>query len=141
MASLTDAPPTSRPRTLARRLLGAILLFAGVSHLSFAREEFSAQVPDWFPLDDDPVVLVSGIAEISLGAALIAWTRGRVPTGLVAAAFFVAIFPGNIAQYLEGTDAFGLDTDRKRFVRLFFQPLLVVWALWATAAWRDRPRG
>ncbi|MQW76984.1 hypothetical protein GHK92_13970 [Nocardioides sp. dk4132] len=141
MASLTDAPPTSLPRTLARRLLGAILVFAGVSHLTFAREEFSAQVPDWFPVGDDPVVLVSGVAEISLGAALLAWTRGRVPTGLVAAAFFIAIFPGNIAQYLEGTDAFGLDTDRKRFVRLFFQPVLVAWALWATAAWRDRPRG
>ncbi|WP_166134995.1 DoxX family protein [Nocardioides ochotonae] len=141
MASLTDAPPTSLPRTVARRLLGAILLFAGVSHLTFAREEFSAQVPDWFPVGDDPVVLVSGIAEISLGAALVAWTRGRIPTGLLAAAFFIAIFPGNIAQYVEGTDAFGLDSDRKRFVRLFFQPLLVVWALWSTAAWRDRPRG
>ncbi|NPC97201.1 hypothetical protein [Nocardioides sp. zg-DK7169] len=140
MASLTDAPPTSLPRTLARRLLGAVLVFAGVSHLTFAREEFSAQVPDWFPVDDDPVVLVSGIAEISLGAALFAWTRGRIPTGLLAAAFFIAIFPGNIAQYLEGTDAFGLDSDRKRFVRLFFQPVLVVWALWSTAAWRDRPR-
>ncbi|WP_166389228.1 DoxX family protein [Nocardioides ochotonae] len=141
MASLTDAPPTSLPRTVARRLLGAILLFAGVSHLTFAREEFSAQVPDWFPVGDDPVVLVSGIAEISLGAALVAWTRGRIPTGLLAAAFFIAILPGNIAQYVEGTDAFGLDSDRKRFVRLFFQPLLVVWALWSTAAWRDRPRG
>ena len=140
MATLTDAPATSLPRTLARRLLGAILVFAGVSHLTFAREEFTAQVPDWFPVDDDPVVLVSGIAEISLGAALIAWTRGRVTTGLLVAAFFVAIFPGNIAQYLEGTDAFGLDSDRKRFVRLFFQPVLVVWALWSTGAWRDRPR-
>ena len=87
------------------------------------------------------MVLVSGLAEISLGAALLAWTRGRVPVGFVAAAFFIAIFPGNIAQYLEGTDAFGLDTDRKRFVRLFFQPVLVAWALWSTAAWRDRPRG
>ena len=140
MATLTDAPATSLPRTLARRLLGAILVFAGVSHLTFAREEFTAQVPDWFPVDDDPVVLVSGIAEISLGAALIAWTRGRVTTGLLVAAFFVAIFPGNIAQYLEGTDAFGLDSDRKRFVRRFFQPVLVVWALCSTGAWRDRPR-
>ena len=138
--ALLDASPTSRPRSLARILLGGILVFAGVSHLSFARDEFVAQVPDWFPVDDDPVVLVSGIVEISLGAALIGYARGRVPVGLVVAAFFVAIFPGNIAQYAEHTDAFGLDTDQKRFVRLFFQPVLVLWALWATGAWRDRPR-
>jgi len=138
--SLLDAPPTSRPRTAARMLLGGILVFAGVSHLTFAREEFVAQVPDWFPVSDDPVVLVSGVVEISLGAALVAFGRGRIGVGLLAAAFFVAIFPGNIAQYLEHTDAFGLDTDRKRFVRLFFQPVLVAWALWATAAWRDRPK-
>ena len=139
MALLTSTP-TSKPRSLARIVLGAFLVFAGVSHLTFAREEFVAQVPDWFPIDDDPVVLVSGVLEISLGAALIGFTRGRVPVGWVVAAFFVAIFPGNIAQYLEGTDAFGLDTDQKRFVRLFFQPVLVLWALWSTGAWRDRPR-
>ena len=138
--SLLDAPPTSRPRTIARIGLGAILVFAGVSHLTFAREEFVAQVPDWFPVSDDPVVLVSGAVEISLGAALIAFGRGRIGVGLLAAAFFVAIFPGNIAQYAEHTDAFGLDTDQKRFVRLFFQPVLVAWALWSTGAWRDRPR-
>jgi uncharacterized membrane protein len=137
--SLWHAPPTSRPRTAARMLLGGILVFAGVSHLTFARDEFVAQVPDWFPVSDDPVVLVSGLVEISLGSALVAFGRGRIGVGLLVAAFFVAIFPGNIAQYLEHTDAFGLDTDRLRLVRLFFQPVLVAWALWATAAWRDRP--
>jgi uncharacterized membrane protein len=138
--SLLDAAPTSRPRSLARILLGGILVVAGVSHLTFARDEFRAQVPGWFPVDDDPVVLVSGLVEIGLGAALIGFARGRVGVGLLAAAFFLAIFPGNVAQYVEGKDAFGLDTDQKRFVRLFFQPVLVVWALWSTGAWRDRPR-
>ena len=138
--SLLNAPPTSRPRTIARIALGAILSFAGISHLTFARDEFAAQVPDWFPIGDDPVILISGAVEISLGAALIAFGRGRVGVGFLTAAFFVAIFPGNVAQYLEHTDAFGLDTDTKRFARLFFQPVLVLWALWSTAAWRDRPR-
>ena len=137
--SLLDAPPTSRPRSLARIALGLVLLFAGASHLTFAREDFIAQVPDWFPIDDDPVVLVSGVVELTLGAALVAWARGRVGVGWVVAAFFVAIFPGNIAQWAEHKDAFGLDTDAKRFGRLFFQPVLVLWALWATGAWRDRP--
>ena len=54
--------------------------------------------------------------------------------GWLTAAFFVAIFPGNISQYLTATDAFGLDTDEARFTRLFFQPLLVIWALWSTGA-------
>ncbi len=137
--TLTDARATSLPRTLARWLLGVLLAGAGISHLTFARDEFRAQVPGWFPGDEDPVILVSGLLEISLGAALVAWARGRVTVGFLVAAFFLAIFPGNVAQYLEGTDAFGLDTDRKRLIRLFFQPLLIAWALWATAAWRDRP--
>jgi uncharacterized membrane protein len=55
--------------------------------------------------------------------------------GLVAAGFFVAVFPGNVAQWREGTAAFGLDTDAKRFARLWFQPVLVAWALWSTGAW------
>ncbi|MCB0896932.1 MAG: hypothetical protein KDB43_16445 [Nocardioidaceae bacterium] len=137
--SLLDAPPTSAPRTVARIMLGAFLVLAGISHLTFAREDFSAQVPDWFPVADDPVVLVSGVVEVGLGAALVAFGRGRIGVGLLAAVFFVAVFPGNIAQYVDHADAFGLDTDRARLVRLFFQPVLVIWALWSTAAWRDRP--
>lgn len=125
-----------RVRDAARWLLGAGLVFAGVGHLTFQRDEFQAQVPDWFPVDADLVVVLSGVVEIVLGLALILLSRYRVVVGWVVAAFFVVIFPGNIAQYVEGTDAFGLDTDTARFVRLFFQPVLVAWALWATGAWR-----
>jgi len=130
----SKARPTSLPRTIARIALGAALAFAGTTHLTVAREEFQAQVPEWVPVDDDLVVLGSGVVEIGLGAALIALPRRRVPVGLAVAAFFIAIFPGNISQYVTGTDAFGLDTDRARFVRLFFQPVLVAWALWSTGA-------
>lgn len=112
------------------------LVGAGVAHLTTQRTEFQAQVPSWFPLDEDLVVVVSGIIEIALGLALIVLRRRRVLVGAIVAAFFVAIFPGNIAQWSEGVDAFGLDTDTERFVRLFFQPVLVVWALTATGAWR-----
>lgn len=101
------------------------------------RQEFQAQVPTWVPLDPDFVVLASGVVELGLGAALIlAPARFRPAVGGVAAAFFIAIFPGNISQYVTGTDAFGLDSDRDRLVRLFFQPALVAWALWSTGAWR-----
>ncbi|NKY11071.1 hypothetical protein HGA09_11760 [Cellulomonas hominis] len=118
--------------------MGAALVFAGSSHLTFARQEFQAQVPAWVPVDDDAVVLASGVVEIGLGAALAAAPRRfRAPVGWLAALFFVAIFPGNLSQYATRTDAFGLDTDTKRLVRLPFQPLLVAWALWSTGAWRS----
>ncbi len=131
---------TSLPRTVARLLLGAFLAFAGIAHLTFAREEFVAQVPEALPFDTDLVVVGSGVVEVALGGALIALPRRRVAVGWVVAVFFIAVFPGNISQWLNARDGFGLDTDAKRFARLFFQPLLVLAALWSTAAWKERPR-
>jgi uncharacterized membrane protein len=128
----------SRPRTIGRVILGLFLLLAGISHLTVGREAFTAQVPDWLPLPDDLVVVGSGVVELGLGAALIALPRHRVAVGWIVAAFFVAIFPGNISQYLNHVDAFGLTSDFARALRLLFQPLLVLWALWSTGAWRDR---
>ena len=120
-----------KAQTLGRVLLGSAMVGAGVLHLTTQREEFRAQVPEWFPVDEDLTVLGSGVVEIGLGAALVALPQKKRLVGGLLAAFFVAIFPGNIAQYLEGTDAFGLDTDRARFTRLFFQPVLVLVALFA----------
>jgi uncharacterized membrane protein len=111
-------------------LLGAALIYAGITHLTTSRTEFQAQVPTWVPLS-------AGVVEILLGLALARLGRYRVQVGWITAAFFVAIFPGNVSQYINGIDAFGLDSDRARLIRLFFQPLLVVWALWATGAWRS----
>ena len=133
---MSDDSPGSGARTVLRWLLGGALVGAGVGHLTTQRSEFRAQVPEWFPIDEDLVVVASGIVEIALGAALVGLPRHRVIVGTIVAAFFVVIFPGNIAQWTEGTDAFGLDTDAKRFARLFFQPVLVIWALGATGAWR-----
>ncbi len=117
-------------------LLGVALVFAGISHLTVARVEFLAQVPTWLLLDGDFVVVASGIVEIVLGLSLIFLFKQRAYVGLAVAAFFILIFPGNISQYVNGIDAFGLNTDQARFTRLFFQPVLVVWALWATGGWR-----
>ncbi|RVU01634.1 hypothetical protein EOD41_06640 [Mucilaginibacter limnophilus] len=117
----------------SRVLLGANLILAGVSHLTFARKAFRAQVPNWVPLSKDDTVVYSGFAEIALGSALVfAPKKYRAVVGKTAAAFFTAVFPGNISQYINHRDAFGLDTDTKRFVRLFFQPVLVYWALKST---------
>ena len=126
-------------RTVARIALGLAMVGAGTGHLTRQREEFQAQVPDWFPVDADLTVVVSGVAEIALGASFLALPRHKRLIGALLAAFYVVIFPGNVAQWLEGTDAFGLDTDAKRFGRLFFQPLLVLWALYG-GGWLDRRR-
>ena len=113
----------------ARIILGGTLIFAGISHLTFARKPFRAQVPNWVPLKKDDTVVYSGIAEIALGSALVlAPKKQREAIGTFAAAFFTAVFPGNIAQFIHHRSAFGLDTDQKRFVRLLFQPGLVYWA-------------
>ena len=124
-------------RTAFQWVLGAALTYAGITHLTTRRTEFQAQVPTWVPLDADFVVLASGVVEILLGLSLILLFKYRTRIGWITAAFFVAIFPGNISQYINGIDAFGLDTDQARLNRLFFQPLLVIWALWSTGAWKS----
>lgn len=119
-----------------RVLLGAFMILAAIGHLTFQRQEFQAQVPDWIPMSKDLVVILSGIVELAFGIAMIFWKRQRENVGIALAIFYVLIFPGNIAQYLNHTDAFGLNTDNKRLIRLFFQPVLIVWALWSTGAWQ-----
>lgn len=119
-------------KKLLQSLLGLTLIYTGVLHLTSRREEFQAQVPSWLPLNPDFVVLASGVMEILLGAALLTLWKNRHQVGLTTAIFFILIFPGNVWQYIDGIDAFGLDTDTKRLVRLFFQPVLVLWALWST---------
>jgi len=132
MRASPPEPTRSPARTVGRLLLGGFLVVAGIGHL-VATDEFRAQVPSWFPIDVTVTVVLSGLVEIALGVALlVAPERARAVVGIVVAAFFVAIFPGNVAQYVEGTDAFGLTTDTGRLVRLLFQPLLVLWATWST---------
>ena len=130
-------------KKLAQLLLGLFLLSAGRTHLGSNRIAFRAQVPTWLPLDPDFVVVASGLVEITLGLLLIATllilTKYRRIIGLTAAVFFILIFPGNINQYINHIDAFGLDTDTKRFIRLLFQPLLVAWALWASNGIAQKP--
>ncbi|NBG67383.1 DoxX family protein [Acidiluteibacter ferrifornacis] len=129
---------TSTLQNIFRILLALFMVYAGISHLSFNRIDFQAQVPDWVPLSKDLVVILSGIVEIVLGLGLALWKNKRIEFGGALAIFFVLIFPGNISQYIEGRDAFGaLDSDRARLIRLFFQPVLIAWALWSSGAWKS----
>ena len=122
-------------RKVFQIILGAVLAYAGLTHLTTNRTEFQAQVPTILQSQADFVVVASGVVEIILGISLIVLFKYRTYVGWIVAAFFIAVFPGNISQYINGTDAFGLDTDQARAIRLLFQPLLVIWALWSTGAW------
>lgn len=126
----------SAAQNIFRVLLGCLLLFTGTGHLTFVRDTFTAQVPDWVPLDKDLVVVLSGVAEITLGLLLLFLKSYRVQVGWLVAIFFVAIFPGNYAQYVNRVDAFGLNTDGLRLTRLFLHPLLIVWPLWSCGSLR-----
>ena len=125
---------TNTFQKVVRIILGAFMVLAAIGHLTFQRDEFQAQVPNWIPLSKDLVVIISGIVELIFGLSMIFWKNERVRVGIALAIFFVIIFPGNINQYVNGISAFGLDTERARFTRLFFQPVLIIWALWSTGA-------
>ena len=121
-------------KNILRIGLGIMMLIAGIGHLTFVRETFQAQVPDWIPLSKDFVVLASGVVEIIFGVGMIFFKKYQKYIGLALGIFFVLVFPGNISQYMEHRDGFGLDTDVKRFIRLLFQPVLVFVAIYATDA-------
>ena len=128
----------SKVRLGLKILLGLALAYAGIGHLSFSRIAFQAQVPPWLPMDPDLVVILSGLVEIALGLALIFLKKWERQVGIIVSLFFLAVFPGNISQYLTQTDAFGLNTDSARAIRLIFQPALVLWALWSTGFFKPR---
>lgn len=133
---------TTLTQNIFRLLLALFMVYAGFSHLTFNRIDFQAQVPDWIPMSKDLVVVLSGIVEMILGLGLAFFKKQRINFGWALAIFFILIFPGNISQYLDGDDAFGvLDSDGARLRRLFFQPVLILWAIWSSGAlkaWRMR---
>ena len=128
---------TTPAQDVARNLLGTFMVGAGIGHWTFARKGFKAQVPSWVPLGKDNTVLASGVVEVALGLGMLLLKgENRVRLGFGLATFYVAIFPGNWAQYQHDRPDLNLDTERKRFVRLFFQPVLIGLALWSTGAWK-----
>ena len=125
---------TTKTQDFFRILLGLFMITAAFGHFTFQRADFQAQVPNWVPMNKDLVVILSGIVEMAIGLAIIFLTRYKIQIGIGLAIFYVLVFPGNIAQYLNGTDALGMNTDQARLIRLFFQPVLILWALWSTGA-------
>jgi uncharacterized membrane protein len=130
-------------RAVARWILALALGAIGVTHFVSTRG-FRVVVPDWATrltrLDKDAIVIASGAAEVALAVGLVALPRERRRIGWATGAFFAAVFPGNVHQWRTRRSTPGLDTDARRFGRLFLQPLLVAWALWATGDEGGHPR-
>lgn len=122
-------------RTVARWILAAALAAIGVMHFVQTRG-FRVVVPEWATrvsgLDKETIVVASGVVEIVLAAGLVGLPRERMRIGWATAAFFAGVFPGNVHQWRTGRSTPGLDTDGRRFGRLFLQPLLMAWAVWCT---------
>ena len=118
-------------RALARWILALALGAIGIVHFVSTRG-FRVVVPDWATkatrLDKDAIVIASGAAEVALAVGLLALPKERRRMGFATAAFFVAVFPGNVHQWRTRRSTPGLDTEARRFGRLFLQPLLVLWA-------------
>lgn len=125
---------TSKAQNFVRIFLGIFMITAAIGHFTFQRDDFQAQVPNWIPLDKDLVVILSGIVEMAIGLAVVFMTNHKVKIGIFLAIFYVIVFPGNIAQYLNGIDALGMNTDQARLIRLFFQPVLIFLTLWSSGA-------
>jgi uncharacterized membrane protein len=125
---------TNKWQNSLRILLGAFMVLAAIGHFTFRRLEFQAQVPNWVPFSKNLIVILSGIVELALGLSMIFWKKERIRIGIALALFYILVFPGNIAQYTNGINAFGLNSDKARLIRLCFQPVLVLWALWSTGA-------
>jgi uncharacterized membrane protein len=125
---------TNKLQNFLRILLGTFMVTAAFGHITFQRLEFQAQVPNWLPFSKDLIVILSGVVELVLGLGMIFWKRERIRIGIALAVFYILVFPGNIAQYTNGINAFGLTSDKARLIRLFFQPVLIFGALWSTGA-------
>jgi uncharacterized membrane protein len=125
---------TNLLQKIFRILMGSAMVYASIAHFTFARVEFQAQVPNWIPMSKDLVVILSGVVELTLGLGMVFWKKQRIKVGIALAIFYLLIFPGNIAQYVNHTNSLGMNTDKARLIRLFFQPLLIWLALWSTGA-------
>ncbi|MFK4762081.1 hypothetical protein ACI3KS_14190 [Microbacterium sp. ZW T5_45] len=126
-------------KAAARGVLALLLAVAGVMHFTQTRG-FRVVVPDWATrvsrLDADTIVIASGAAEIALATGLVALPKERRRIGWATAIFFAAVFPGNVHQWRTRRSAPGLDTDARRFGRIFLQPVLIAWAVWSTSGAR-----
>jgi uncharacterized membrane protein len=125
-------------RTIARWLLAALYLAAGVLHLAIPAV-FAKIMPPGVP---QPILVVQATGACELAGAIGLTTRRfRRAAGVGLALYAVCVFPANVQHAV--TD---LGSGRGlgwwyHVPRLFAQPFIVMWALWVGEVWPfSRPR-
>jgi len=117
-----------RARALARWLLGAFFIAAGLNH--FLNTAFYTGImPPWLPWHA-PLVWASGVAEIALGA-LVFWRRHARLAGWGLVALCVAVFPANLHMALH-PELFPRFSVAALWLRLPLQLVLIAWIVWCT---------
>lgn len=123
-------PIGSRVKAIAKALLAAAFVMAGILHL-MAPGPFLAITPDWV-VWPRTVIRVTGLLEI-LGATALYVPRLRRAAGLALAAYAICAFPANIKHAMDSAaDASAFPGWWYHGPRLALQPVIVWWALWCS---------
>lgn len=130
----------SRARRIARWVLAAAYLFAGIAHLR-SPGGFVAITPGWVPFPEQ-VVALTGLAEIA-GAAGLMIPRLRRAAAIGLALYALCVWPANINHALNDIPLRGVHLSWwYHGPRLALQPVIIWWALWAGGVtdwpWRRR---
>jgi uncharacterized membrane protein len=117
----------------SRRALAAFFTTTGVLHFVIPRS-YEAMMPPSLPAHREAVI-VSGIAEIAGGAAVLPPRTRRFARWWLLG-LLVAVFPANVHMALNPEQVRGLDLDRvprwALWARLPLQPLAMAWVWRAT---------
>ena len=117
-------------RQISKVIFALFFVAAGVNH--FVNPPFYESItPPYLPWPC-ALVIISGIAEIVLGIALLVpkWSR-LAAWGLIA--LLIAVFPANIYMALN-PNLFPTIPVMALWIRLPVQGLLILWAYWYTRA-------
>jgi uncharacterized membrane protein len=136
--SVGEARRVMTVRRLARVVLAVAMVAVGVLHFTDP-VPFVRIVPPWLPA---PLWLVwiSGVAEIGLGAILLApgeRARWVARWGLIA--LYVAVFPANVHMAVDGVQLDPADPMPAwiAWARLPLQLVFIAWAWWVTDRAKD----
>jgi uncharacterized membrane protein len=115
-------------RTVLCCVFGALFIVAGITHFT-SRAFFVSIVPPYLP-SPDALVVISGVAEIGLGAAIWVprWSR-LAGWGLIA--LLIAVFPANIHMWRH-PELYPTIAPSALLWRLPIQGVLIAWAYWFT---------
>lgn len=117
-------------RELGSYSMVIFLVFFGLSHF-YKQDELILMLPDFIPFPEF-IIFITGIIEITLAVGLLFPTTRRL-SGILIAVYFIAVLPANIYKAVNTVEISGtLSNDTVAWLRIFFQPIFIVWALYCS---------